>query len=312
MWRGNGRAKPPSPALVLSLIALFVSLGGTGYAAIKITGKDVADSSLTGSDVKNESLTRKDVKGLGTRDIVDASLLAKDFKTGELPAGPKGEIGATGPAGVKGETGATGPPGPGSRLTTLLTPGSTTYTAPANTARLLVRLWGGGGGGGEGNNWGGGGGGGQGGYAEALVPASPGATFNVLVGAGGAGALAGVSDPTAGGNTTFASGANTLLTANGGAFGGNTSSCPNSGQPGGAGGRGSVTAPAQGTLAIPGVNGTGGQSAPGCGGGSGAGGDGGGVPGFRGSGGDSLDAGIFGIPSGSGSAGAAVIVSYAD
>ncbi len=55
MWRGNGRAKPPSPALVLSLIALFVSLGGTGYAAIKITGKDVADNSLTGADVKNES-----------------------------------------------------------------------------------------------------------------------------------------------------------------------------------------------------------------------------------------------------------------
>lgn len=225
--RDHGRAKRPSPALVLSLIALFVSLGGTGYAAIKITGKDVADNSLTGRDVKNESLTRKDVKGLATRDIVDASLLAKDFRAGELPAGAKGEIGATGPAGA---TGATGPPGPGSRLTTFLTPGSTNYTAPAGTSRLLVRLWGGGGGGGESNSWGGGGGGGQGGYAEALVPASPGETFAVVVGAGGAGARAGVSTPTAGGNTTFASGANTLLTANGGAFGANTSSCPNSGQ----------------------------------------------------------------------------------
>jgi hypothetical protein len=200
--RSHGRAKRPSPALVLSLIALFVSLGGTGYAAIKITGKDVADNSLTGRDVKNESLTRKDVKGLGTRDIVDGSLLAKDFKAGELPAGAKGETGATGPAGAKGETGATGPTGPGSRVTTFLTPGSTNYTAPAGTTRLLVRLWGGGGGGGEGNSWGGGGGGGQGGYAEGLVPASAGETFAVLVGAGGAGALGGVSDPTAGGNTT--------------------------------------------------------------------------------------------------------------
>lgn len=49
-----------------------------------------------------------------------------------------------------------------------------------------------------------------------------------------------------------------------------------------------------------------------CGGGNGTGGDGGGMPGFRGGGGDALDAGIFGIPSGNGSAGAAVIVSYVD
>jgi hypothetical protein len=80
--------------------------------------------------VKNGALTRKDVKGLGTRDMVDASLLAKDFKAGELPAGAEGEIGATGPAGAKGETGAPGPPGPGSRLTTFVTPSPTNYTAP--------------------------------------------------------------------------------------------------------------------------------------------------------------------------------------
>jgi hypothetical protein len=102
------------------------------------------------------------------------------------------------------------------------------------------------------------------------------------------------------------------LTANGGAFGANTSTCPNTGQPGGVGGKASVTAPAQGTLAIPGANGTAGQPDADCGGGTGAGGAGGGVPGFRGSGGDGLDAGIFGIPSGNGGAGAAVIVSYVD
>ncbi len=75
-------------ANVVSLLALFVALGGTSYAAIKITGKNVKDSSLTGKDIKNSSLTSSDVK--------DRSLLSKDFKAGQLPAGPRGADGANG------------------------------------------------------------------------------------------------------------------------------------------------------------------------------------------------------------------------
>jgi hypothetical protein len=78
-------------ANVVSVIALFVALGGSSYAAIKITGKNVKDSSLTGKDVKNSSLTTSDVK--------NRSLLAKDFKTGQLPKGEKGEKGDAGPPG---------------------------------------------------------------------------------------------------------------------------------------------------------------------------------------------------------------------
>jgi hypothetical protein len=76
----------PSPALVISLVALFVSLGGAGYAAITVTGKNVKNSSLTGKDVKNSSLTGSDVKNssltgsdvrdnrLGGSDILESSL----------------------------------------------------------------------------------------------------------------------------------------------------------------------------------------------------------------------------------------------
>lgn len=56
------RIHRPSPALVISLVALFVALGGTGYAAITITGKNVKNGSLTGKDIKNNSLTGSDVK----------------------------------------------------------------------------------------------------------------------------------------------------------------------------------------------------------------------------------------------------------
>jgi hypothetical protein len=91
----------PSPALVISLVALFVSLGGVGYAAVTITGKNVKNGSLTGTDIKNSSLTGKDVKNssLTTSDVKNSSLLATDFKAGQLPRG------ATGPAGANGHDG---------------------------------------------------------------------------------------------------------------------------------------------------------------------------------------------------------------
>ena len=91
--------KRPSPALVVALIALFVSLGGTGYAALKVTGKNVKNSSLTGKDVKNSSLMGKDVR--------NRSLAAKDFKPGQLPAGPKGATGGQGRQGLPGAAAAT-------------------------------------------------------------------------------------------------------------------------------------------------------------------------------------------------------------
>lgn len=83
-------------ANVVSVLALFVALGGTATATLLITGKNVKNGSLTGADVKNSSLTSVDVK--------DASLLARDFKTGQLPAGAQGPQGVAGP---KGDPGAT-------------------------------------------------------------------------------------------------------------------------------------------------------------------------------------------------------------
>ena len=50
------RIPRPSAALVVAFAALFAAMGGTGYAALKITGKNVANSSLSGLDIKNKSL----------------------------------------------------------------------------------------------------------------------------------------------------------------------------------------------------------------------------------------------------------------
>jgi hypothetical protein len=77
----------PSPAVVISMIALFVALGGTSYAAL-------ARNSVTTIQVK------------------DRSLLAKDFRSGQLPRGATGPAGAAGPAGPAGAAGPAGPAGP--------------------------------------------------------------------------------------------------------------------------------------------------------------------------------------------------------
>jgi hypothetical protein len=91
-------------ANVVASVALFAALGGSSYAALTITGSQVRDGSLSGRDVHNGSLTGTDVR--------DRSLLARDFKPGQLPAGPKGDKGDSGAPGPQGDAGARGEPGP--------------------------------------------------------------------------------------------------------------------------------------------------------------------------------------------------------
>ncbi len=102
----SSRGHRPSPALVVALLALFVSLGGTSYAVSKIGTKQIANNSLRSDDLRDNSVQ--------SRDIRNHSLLAKDFKQGQLPTGskgPKGDTGAQGPQGsaaanlIQGSTG---------------------------------------------------------------------------------------------------------------------------------------------------------------------------------------------------------------
>jgi hypothetical protein len=85
-------------ANVIATLALFLAFGGGAYAAIKLP-----KNSVTSKQIKNDSITSPKVK--------DRSLLARDFKAGQLPAGPPGAAGATGPKGLKGDTGLQGDPG---------------------------------------------------------------------------------------------------------------------------------------------------------------------------------------------------------
>jgi hypothetical protein len=91
----------PSPAMLVALLALFVALGGSSYAALKLPR-----ASVGGKALKKNSVTSPKVR--------DRSLLAKDFKLGQLPAGPQGPQGpqgGQGPPGPKGDPGANGATG---------------------------------------------------------------------------------------------------------------------------------------------------------------------------------------------------------
>lgn len=71
-----GSSRRPSPALVISVIALFVALGGTGYAAVQISGKSLKNGSVTGKKLKNKTITGAKVKpdSLTGKEIKESSL----------------------------------------------------------------------------------------------------------------------------------------------------------------------------------------------------------------------------------------------
>ena len=66
----------PSPALVIALIALFVSLGGGAYAALRIGSKQIVNNSVRSKDVRNNVITGRDVRtgGLRGSDVAPDSL----------------------------------------------------------------------------------------------------------------------------------------------------------------------------------------------------------------------------------------------
>jgi hypothetical protein len=90
-----------SYANVVATLALFVALGGGAYAA----------ATLPRNSVGRVQIKRDAVNSVR---VADGSLTAKDFKAGQLPAGPqgpKGDPGAPGAAGAQGPKGDTGAPG---------------------------------------------------------------------------------------------------------------------------------------------------------------------------------------------------------
>jgi len=91
----------PSPALVVSSVALLFSVSGTAVASGALDGSKLVGNSVTSAKVKNQTLQVKDL-----------SLSARSSLRGQTgPAGPQGTKGDKGDPGPKGAPGTPGTPG---------------------------------------------------------------------------------------------------------------------------------------------------------------------------------------------------------
>jgi len=89
----------PSPALMISLLALFVSIGGVGYAAATIGTNDIQNGAVTNSKLRDGAVSSSKIgdgqvhtPDLGNQSVTgqkvkSGSLLASDFANGQLPQG---------------------------------------------------------------------------------------------------------------------------------------------------------------------------------------------------------------------------------
>jgi|SRR5215216_672345 len=97
----RSRLRPPSPALVVAIVALIVACAGTATAA----GVFIRSS----SQVKSGSINTGDLRngrGVSLADLTPRARFRLESREGER--GPEGPRGPQGPAGPRGETGPAG------------------------------------------------------------------------------------------------------------------------------------------------------------------------------------------------------------
>jgi hypothetical protein len=105
----------------IGLLALFVALGGTSYAAARLPANSVG-----AKQIKKNAVTSAKVK--------NGSLKKADFAAGQLPAGqmgPAGSPGAAGAAGRPGAPGARGERGPSDAYSSFFGDSSAGGTTPS-------------------------------------------------------------------------------------------------------------------------------------------------------------------------------------
>jgi hypothetical protein len=76
-------------ANVMSVIAVFIALGGASYAAFKLPKNSVGTKQIKPNAINSSK-------------VADGSLKAGDFASGQLPEGPQGPKGDIGPSGLDG------------------------------------------------------------------------------------------------------------------------------------------------------------------------------------------------------------------
>jgi hypothetical protein len=84
--------KMPSPAMAVALLALFVSLGGVGYAASRIGTKQIKNGAVTNAKIKNGAVGNHKIANgaVGNRKLADNSISTGKLQNGSVTASKLG------------------------------------------------------------------------------------------------------------------------------------------------------------------------------------------------------------------------------
>jgi hypothetical protein len=96
--------------MAISVIALFVALGGTSFAAVNALAppNSVGSSQVINHSLKTQDLSRSTVRALKGKRGAQGTAGPQGTAGAVGAAGPAGAVGATGPAGAAGAAGAAG------------------------------------------------------------------------------------------------------------------------------------------------------------------------------------------------------------
>jgi hypothetical protein len=81
----------PSPSMIVAVLAIMVTVGGTSYAASKVTSAQIKNNTIKSVDIRNNSVTGADVKNstLKGTDVKNDSLTGDDVNEstiGKVPS----------------------------------------------------------------------------------------------------------------------------------------------------------------------------------------------------------------------------------
>lgn len=95
-------AHRPSPSMVVALIALFIALGGTSYAALRIGSKNIKRGAVTSRAIKNNDVRSKDIRNgtIAERDVNPRARLVRPFGPANLSLNQATTVIAHGPFAV--------------------------------------------------------------------------------------------------------------------------------------------------------------------------------------------------------------------
>src|SRR5215204_5804450 len=78
------RIRPPSPAMIVAVIALFVAIGGVGYAASKIDTEDIKSQAVTKPKIAKKAVT---TGKLGARAVETGEIGGEAVRSGKIRDG---------------------------------------------------------------------------------------------------------------------------------------------------------------------------------------------------------------------------------